>query len=99
MDTWVDWVKRVTHKAQEKLKDANMDTWISIIKRQKWRFAKRVATAQEERWTRKIINWDPESHYDKETHKGKRKQARPKKRWLDDIMSFVKKQTLDDQAD
>lgn len=54
---------------------------IEKIKEAKWRWAGHVARLNDNRWTRRILEWQPRT--------GKRKRGRQKKRWRDDITSYL----------
>ena len=51
----------------------------------------RIATHEAERWTSKVARWDPEIFFEGR-NRASRAQARPKKRWCDDLEKFVKSQ-------
>jgi hypothetical protein len=51
------------------------------IKQLKWQWAGHVARTNDNRWTKKVTEWIP--------LQGKRKQARPKTRWEDEIIKKV----------
>ena len=52
-------------------------------------FAAKVANMSAERWTSRAIQWDPFIHFDGMVPRAVRKQARPKKRWTDEVSCFV----------
>ena len=51
------------------------------IKEAKWRWAGHVARREDNRWTKRITEWQPRT--------GKRKRGRQKRRWRDDITSYL----------
>ena len=51
------------------------------VKELKWRWAGHVARITDNRWTKEVTEWIPLNE--------KRKRARPKTRWEDDIRKFV----------
>jgi hypothetical protein len=51
------------------------------IKEAKWRWAGHVARRQDNRWTKRITEWQPRT--------GKRRRGRQKRRWRDDITSYL----------
>ena len=54
---------------------------IQKIKEVKWRWAGHVARLNDNRWTKRITDWQPRA--------GKRKQGRQKTRWRDDLTSYL----------
>ena len=50
------------------------------VKRHKWQWAGHIARLQDERWTKLVTEWIP--------LQGKRKRARPKTRWVDELRKF-----------
>jgi len=53
---------------------------IEKIKEAKWRWAGHVARMDDNRWTRRITDWQPRM--------GKRRRGRQKRRWRDDLTSY-----------
>ena len=51
------------------------------VKKAKWRWAGHVARREDNRWTKRITEWQP--------RKGKRKRGRQKRRWRDDLTSYL----------
>ena len=82
-ESWVEWVKRTTRTAEQVLGKSN--DWCSSWRRRVWRFAYRVATADSRRWTWKAARWMPENDTC-----ARRAPHGPKKRWTDDIISYLK---------
>jgi hypothetical protein len=83
VESWVEWIKRTTHKAEELLKRHNLDDWITTYKRRKFMWARELATKGQCTWAFKALMWQP----DECTHR--RKQARPRQRWIDDIATLI----------
>ena len=46
-----------------------------------------------QRWSKRVWLWNPETLFDGVIGKAKRKQARPCRRWMDDIRTFNRLQT------
>ena len=70
---------KVNHnKIREKTKVKDI---IEKIKETKWRWAGHVLRVQDNRWTRRLTEWQPRT--------GKRKRGRQKKRWRDDITAHM----------
>ena len=57
-----------------------MKNIIARIKQLKWQWAGHVAGFSDNRWTKLVTEWLPLN--------GKRKRARPKTRWADEIRKF-----------
>ena len=59
----------------------------------KWTLATRTASLPEERWSRKISEWNPGLDSGVKTN---RPVGRPKKRWEDEINDFVKEEETEE---
>jgi hypothetical protein len=79
-ETWVEWIQRATHKAEEIMTKVGVESWVTMQKRKKWRWAGHVARMSDDRWTVKSLLWSPEN--------GERRVGRPKRRWTDAIDDF-----------
>ena len=79
-ETWVEWLRRVTHEAEEQMARLQIENWVAAYKRTKWRWARRLSELPSERWTTVASNWTPA--LDLRTY---RSVGRPKLRWTDDI--------------
>ena len=84
LEPWVDWVKRATREAESKLKEMDFDMWATAQKRMKWSWAQRTQQIDADRWSRIVAEWEPEN-----TNNCTRSQGRPRRRWADDIHSFL----------
>jgi len=87
VEPWPDWVKRTTHQVEDLLKKLGLEDWLTLWRRRHWRWARTVVTKHRHKWTSKALAWNPPSH---SRRGGLRKQARPKKRWLNEIKTFCK---------
>ena len=67
------------------MKKTKIPCWIETHRRLKLRKAMRIASLPEERWTSKIIEWNPGLDNRIKTN---RSVGRPRKRWEDDINEF-----------
>ena len=54
---------------------------LTKIKQSKWRWAGHVARRSDNRWTKRLTEWQPRA--------GKRRRGRPKRRWRDDITVYI----------
>ncbi len=52
------------------------------VKQSKWRWAGNVARRKDNRWTKRLLEWQPRT--------GKRRRGRQKTRWRDDITSYIR---------
>ena len=64
------------------MKKMKIPCWVETHRRLKWRMAMRIASLPQERWTSKIIDWNPGLDNKIRTS---RSVGRPRKRWEDDI--------------
>ena len=53
---------------------------LTKINEMKWRWAGHIARINDNRWTKRVTEWQPRS--------GKRKRGRQKRRWRDDITAY-----------
>ena len=83
------WIQRVTHRVELQMKRLKLDSWIEKARRLKWKLAQRIACMEEDRWPHRMLLWRPDLHYDGKYCKAHRRQARPKRRWTDDLSQFT----------
>ena len=81
----IEYLKRSTATAVERMKAAKIPCWIETHRRMKWRLAVTIASLQDERWTKS--KWNPGLSTKYQTN---RPVGRPKKRWEDEINEFLK---------
>jgi hypothetical protein len=79
-ESWVEWVQRATHFAEEAMKTTGVEAWVPAQRRKKWRWAGHVARMTDERWTVLSLAWEPA--------KGRRNVGRPRLRWADCLDQF-----------
>ena len=79
-EEWIEYIKRSTREAETQRK-------------MKWRMAMRTASLPEERWSRKISEWNPGLD---NCIKTKRPVGRPRKRWEDEINEFMKTEATEE---
>ena len=93
MEPWVGWIRRCTHDAEQRLATLNIPDWISIQRSRKWTWASRIANDSRNKWGLKALLWDPtlDSRYNT-----RRRQARPRRRWIDDITQHIQHYNEDD---
>ena len=85
LESWVDWIHRVTEEAIAAMARAGVPDWIEEQQRRKWRWAGHVCRRYDGRWTKQVLEWTPSG--------GHRRQGHPFSRWCDDINGFIS--TLD----
>lgn len=86
-EPWPESIKRATGIAERQPRTPNIECWTTTYWRRKWRWATRVATQDCTRWSRRAIHWEPQHTERRQTT---RRQARPYKRWDDDINTFIR---------
>jgi hypothetical protein len=84
IESWVDWVKRTTREAEQRMDGLGIESWIGQSRRLKWRFAGKMARGSQDKWSYKILNWMPELDA-----KSSRSQGRPRTRWEDAIAAIT----------
>ena len=92
-EDWIEYIKRSTADALDKMERAKIRCWNRTHKKMKWKLALRIATSPCERWLRKAAEWNPDLS---SRYKTNRAIGRPRKRWEDDINDFLK-QVLEDK--
>ena len=88
-EDWIDYIKRSTEQAVDKMESAKIGCWNKTHKKMKWKLAMRIATSPSERWLKKAAEWNPEMSSRYRTNRAIR---RPRKRWEDDINEFLKQE-------
>ena len=79
-EPWIEFVQRSAHKVDELAAKHNLESWVQTYHRRKWRFAGRLARIEDGRWSRKILDWQPESS---------RSRQRPLTRWSDQLTQYA----------
>eukprot|EP00973_Karenia_brevis_P095134 12425838-Karenia_brevis.AAC.1 len=77
LETWLAWLRRATHTAEEHLQRCGLDDWVTAVRRKKWRWAGHVARRSDGRWASRLVGWAPSNGY--------RRPGHPCKRWADDL--------------
>ena len=91
LEPWVDWIRRVTHNAENTLQKLKIRTWIEQARTKKWRFAAELFSGDgEQKWSHAALAWNPQVHYDTPKPSARRKPTRPKLRWTDELRNHVK---------
>ena len=88
-EDWIEYIKRSTEDAMEKMAHAKIRCWNRTPQKMKWKLAQRVATSPSERWLKKAAEWNPDLS---SRYRTNRAIGRPRKRWEDDINEFLKQE-------
>ena len=59
-EDWIDYIRRSTADALDKMEHAKIRCWNRTHKKMKWKLALRIATSPSERWLKKAAEWNPE---------------------------------------
>ena len=79
-ESYVDWIQRVTHEAEEGMRLAKIPDWADESYRRKWRWYGHVCRRRDGRWTPRVLQWTPD--------RGRRGQGHPCTRWADVFTAF-----------
>ncbi len=85
-EPWNDFLKRVTYLAEERASAAGLQEWLTTWRRKQWRRARKVVTDGRKKWSNTTLQWCPQLHA---SSRSVRAQARPKKRWTDDVHGYL----------
>ena len=88
-EDWIEYKKRSTDDAMDKMERAKIRCWNRTHKKMKWKLALRIATSPSERWLKKAAEWNPDLS---SRYKTNRAIGRPRKRWEDDTNDFLKQE-------
>ena len=89
LEPWVDWIKRVTHRAEASLRKIQIEDWVQQARKRRWAWAAKVyCDLPENRWSRIALLWDPQVHYDRPKPSTHRRAARPNLRWSDEFVKI-----------
>ena len=59
IEDWIEYLKRSTRQAEQKIRTANIPFWIITHKNIKWRLAMRLSSQAKTRWSKKAAKWNP----------------------------------------
>ena len=74
VESWVDWVRRVTPEAREAMRTHCVPDWVELQRDKLQRWDGRLQQMECHRWTRRVLDWQPE---------GRRSRGHPRMRWSD----------------
>ena len=83
-ESWVDWLRRTTRETERRLQSLRMTEWLTRHRQNKLEWAKKLVTTDHHTWASRALLW---THDRWKFHHA---QARPRRRWLDDINDLVK---------
>ncbi len=86
LELWSDFLNRATHVAEERASAAGLQEWLTMWRTGQWRWARKVVTDGRKKWSHTALQWCPQVHASKSSF---RAQARPKKRWTDDVQGYL----------
>ena len=91
LEPFVEWIQRVTHNAEERLKLLNIRNWVEEARLKKWKWARNLYMQKSpEKWSTRALHWNPQIHYDRPKPTARRRPTRPNLRWLDDITKVAR---------
>ena len=74
VESWVDWLKRVTNEAKEIMKAHRVPDWLKLVQQRQEKWKNRLESSETENWAKQVYEWLPI---------GFRRKGRPLKRWED----------------
>ena len=81
IESWTDWLQRTTAEVRAAMSKLNLDEWAVTARRRQWTWACSVARHSPQRWTSRILHYQPAE--------GLRHVGRPRLRWIDPIDKFA----------
>jgi hypothetical protein len=84
VEPWEEWIRRTTHQAERRVAELNLDDWLTVHRRQKLEWARQLVTDDVDTWAFRALAWQPDEV------KYQRAQARPRRRWQDEICSLLR---------
>ena len=80
VETWVEWVQRVTPEARKAMLDHGIPAWDVEQQSRQRQWGLHVESMSHDRWAKKALNWQPD---------GRRGRGRPATRWADKFASLI----------
>ena len=81
LESWADWLQRTTAEVKTAMTKLKMDDWVTKVRKRQWKWASQVVQHDAQRWTVRILHWQPKE--------GVREVGRPRARWIDPIEKFA----------
>jgi hypothetical protein len=82
LEPWLAWIRRVTSSVEQHMAKLKLDDWVEQQRRRKSAWACHGARRTDGHWSTGVLSWVP-------AEKSERNQARPYKRWTDDLELFA----------
>ena len=95
MEPCVDWIKRATHNAAHLAKKFQVKDCVEVQRSRKWNFVEKIALQTSQYWSKQALLWKPST----QTRFACRQQKRPKLRWEEDLVKFLKERIDVDSDD
>ena len=83
IETWISWLQRTTEDVKAAMSKLKMNDWVTTARQRQWSWACKVVSHASERWTARILLWQPKQGY--------RLVGRPRLRWLDPIEKIARR--------
>jgi hypothetical protein len=96
LEPWPDFLKRTAKWTEEQLEKADIEEWSVQWRRRKWKWALRLANTAHDKWSVAATKWQPLVH---SKYLCGRRQARPKRRWEQDFVDFLKSARPEESQD
>ena len=81
-ETWVEYVRRATHAAEDKATSLGYQCWTVARKKCKWQFAGETARSSLQKWSTRLLAWRPWHRI-----RPSRRVGRPHLRWADELIA------------
>ena len=89
LEPWDVWIKRATHTAEARLEKLQILSWNETIRRRRWNWLRHISQLDASRWAKILLHWKPIEHTATTRCGTYRRQARPRKRWTDDLLEYL----------
>ena len=76
LEPWCEFLKRVTHVAEQQASAAGLQEWLSTWRKRSWRWARKVATDSNGKWSQTALRWCPQLHASRKAVGGPRHAQR-----------------------
>ena len=92
LEPWPEFLKRTAKIVDVQLQKANLEDWGTLWRKRQWRWAGKLIQQSRHKWSLKALQWEPVVDC---TNGARRSRARPRKRWDDDMKSFLTSRNMD----
>ena len=86
LESWPDFLRRAARWSEEQLDKAGLKEWLQLWRERQWTWAGNLMAGGFRKWSEFATKWDPLLHSGCRLG---RPQARPRKRWSDDYVTFL----------